>query len=116
MDLLMCAGCMYSFVEPPGEYKCFCGKTSNPEFNAYVTPHSCGSTCGKTRGNDCTHPCTMYAIVCCYAVTLESLIQSFTKFNSPSFVASDFHEFHEFVQLSIFPACLSVLVIPDSAH
>jgi transcriptional repressor NF-X1 len=58
-----CPGCMYLYTAAPKAYTCFCGKVTNPEYNAYVTPHSCGGTCGKNRGPGCTHPCTMYVLV-----------------------------------------------------
>lgn len=41
------------------EYLCFCGKVSNPEYDPYGIPHSCGDTCGKKRGKFCIHSCTL---------------------------------------------------------
>lgn len=47
--------------EGPPISRCFCGKVTNPEFNPYITPHSCGDLCGRMRiGTDCPHPCNMY--------------------------------------------------------
>ncbi|ELR18860.1 uncharacterized protein ACA1_036940 [Acanthamoeba castellanii str. Neff] len=44
--------------EGPPVSRCFCGKYANPEFNPYITPHSCGDLCGRMRaGTDCPHPC-----------------------------------------------------------
>ena len=40
-------------------YTCFCRKVKNPDRNPYVIPHSCGEVCGKYRGINCTHPCTL---------------------------------------------------------
>jgi hypothetical protein len=31
-------------------YKCYCGRVENPEFNPYLTPHSCGGLCGRGEG------------------------------------------------------------------
>ncbi|KAG0367466.1 FKBP12-associated protein [Gamsiella multidivaricata] len=36
-----CPGCQNTQVSIPKEYVCFCGKISNPDFNRYLTPHSC---------------------------------------------------------------------------
>lgn len=38
-------------------YKCFCTKETNPESDPYLTPHSCGATCGRARGGGCPHKC-----------------------------------------------------------
>lgn len=46
--------------EGPPVSRCFCGKYANPEFNPYITPHSCGDLCGRMRaGTDCPHPCNL---------------------------------------------------------
>ncbi|KAF9283588.1 FKBP12-associated protein [Linnemannia elongata] len=50
-----CPGCQNTQVSIPQEYSCFCGKVNNPDFNRYLTPHSCGELCGRSR--DCPHPC-----------------------------------------------------------
>eukprot|EP00760_Papus_ankaliazontas_P008562 PhM_4_TR13888/c1_g2_i1/m.56520/K12236/NFX1; transcriptional repressor NF-X1 len=41
----------------PKNYKCFCGKVTDPVPSPYHTPHSCGDACGKKRGVGCVHPC-----------------------------------------------------------
>lgn len=53
-----CPGCQYIFVGKAVP-KCYCGKVSDPAFNPYLLPHSCGEICGKQRQGDCPHPCTI---------------------------------------------------------
>ncbi|KAK3846869.1 MAG: hypothetical protein J3R72DRAFT_343133, partial [Linnemannia gamsii] len=50
-----CPGCQNTQVSIPQDYRCFCGKVNNPDFNRYLTPHSCGELCGRSR--ECPHPC-----------------------------------------------------------
>ncbi|KAG0219060.1 FKBP12-associated protein [Mortierella sp. NVP41] len=57
-----CPGCQNTQVSLPSEYQCFCGKVSNPDFNRYLTPHSCGELCGRKR--DCPHPCNLLCAPC----------------------------------------------------
>jgi len=45
--------------EGPPVPLCFCGKVRHPEFNPYITPHSCGDLCGRIRSGDCPHPCNL---------------------------------------------------------
>ncbi|KAG0297192.1 FKBP12-associated protein [Linnemannia gamsii] len=52
-----CPGCQNTQVSLPSDYQCFCGKVSNPDYNRYFTPHSCGELCGRKR--DCPHPCNV---------------------------------------------------------
>ncbi|KAH8549344.1 hypothetical protein BGW37DRAFT_535178 [Umbelopsis sp. PMI_123] len=52
-----CPGCQYTRTVIPKEYVCFCGKTLNPDYNKYITPHSCGQLCGSKR--DCPHECVL---------------------------------------------------------
>ncbi|KAF9205577.1 FKBP12-associated protein [Haplosporangium sp. Z 27] len=52
-----CPGCQNTQVSIPKEYFCFCGKVNNPDFNRYLTPHSCGELCGRSR--ECPHPCNV---------------------------------------------------------
>ncbi|ORZ17610.1 hypothetical protein BCR41DRAFT_305102 [Lobosporangium transversale] len=52
-----CPGCQNTQISLPKEYTCFCGKTANPEYNRYFTPHSCGELCGRSR--DCPHSCSL---------------------------------------------------------
>ncbi len=40
----------------PREYRCFCGRVRDPEWNRRDTPHSCAEVCGKKRKN-CEHRC-----------------------------------------------------------
>ncbi|CAG8480945.1 11485_t:CDS:10 [Cetraspora pellucida] len=51
-----CPGCQNKSESIPEVYKCFCGKVENPQFTRYLTPHSCGNVCRKSR--DCSHDCT----------------------------------------------------------
>ncbi|KAI9017529.1 hypothetical protein BC832DRAFT_518836, partial [Gaertneriomyces semiglobifer] len=52
-----CPGCRTLLTDLPSEYRCFCNKTVNPHYSRYITPHTCGQTCGRDR--NCPHPCTM---------------------------------------------------------
>ncbi|KAI9027601.1 hypothetical protein CLU79DRAFT_739911 [Phycomyces nitens] len=52
-----CPGCQHTRTVIPKDYFCFCGKQRNPEPNKYLTPHSCGQLCKKTRS--CPHPCVL---------------------------------------------------------
>ncbi|KAI7868643.1 hypothetical protein BDF14DRAFT_542544 [Spinellus fusiger] len=52
-----CPGCQYTRTGVPKDYLCFCGKQRNPELNKYLTPHSCGQLCKKSRL--CPHPCVL---------------------------------------------------------
>ncbi|KAF9433122.1 FKBP12-associated protein [Entomortierella beljakovae] len=52
-----CPGCQNTQISIPKEYVCFCGKANSPDFNRYLTPHSCGELCGRPR--DCPHPCNI---------------------------------------------------------
>ncbi|GLI68797.1 hypothetical protein VaNZ11_013294, partial [Volvox africanus] len=49
----------YPATDIPRHYKCFCGKVTNPEFDAWVTPHSCGEICGKPLSDGCGHTCLL---------------------------------------------------------
>lgn len=61
MSSWRCPGCQYVNVARP-DASCFCRKQTDPEFNPYLVPHSCGELCGKPRaGSDCPHVCS---IVC----------------------------------------------------
>lgn len=35
------------------------GKSKDPEFSQFITPHSCGETCSRQRTKDCPHNCTL---------------------------------------------------------
>eukprot|EP01083_Nonionella_stella_P211043 763497_1 len=54
-----CPGCQYVHVGHEVEYKCFCGKTTEPENDRFATAHSCGNTCERSRGAECPHSCTL---------------------------------------------------------
>jgi hypothetical protein len=51
-----CPFCKYTLGDEPSEYYCYCHKMTNPKFNEYIVPHSCGNMCGRRR-SDCSHPC-----------------------------------------------------------
>lgn len=57
-----CPACQNLTFKFPNQYRCFCGKVRDPDFNRLETPHSCGNVCQKDRGEDCKHPC----IVLCH--------------------------------------------------
>src|SRR6185436_5745654 len=52
-----CPGCQNKNTDIPTEYRCFCGKSKDPEVNRYITPHSCGNVCGRSR--ECPHSCVL---------------------------------------------------------
>jgi len=54
-----CPKCNYNYSEEYPEYKCFCHKVVNPDYDPYSIPHSCGDTCGKKRGKFCIHSCNL---------------------------------------------------------
>ncbi len=55
-----CPGCQLFAKGMPKTYFCFCKKTAHPpDTNGYLTPHSCGKVCGRSRGHGCPHPCTL---------------------------------------------------------
>ena len=35
------------------------GKLKDPEFDQYITPHSCGEVCGRQRDRHCPHRCNV---------------------------------------------------------
>lgn len=43
----------------PKQYRCFCEKKIRPEYDPYLTPHSCGDPCDKKKGPGCPHKCTL---------------------------------------------------------
>ncbi|GLC51639.1 hypothetical protein PLESTB_000524100 [Pleodorina starrii] len=49
----------YPTADIPRQYKCFCGKVANPEFDPWVTPHSCGEICGRPLAGGCGHTCLL---------------------------------------------------------
>ncbi|KAI9274326.1 hypothetical protein BDA99DRAFT_431911 [Phascolomyces articulosus] len=52
-----CPGCQHTRKAIPKDYICFCGKERNPDQSRYLTPHSCGQLCKKSR--NCPHECTL---------------------------------------------------------
>ncbi|XP_063723334.1 transcriptional repressor NF-X1-like isoform X2 [Symsagittifera roscoffensis] len=58
-----CPGCQFMVTSGvPKQYRCFCGKLSDPGFTPGDVPHTCGEMCGKKgkSGSDtCEHPCTL---------------------------------------------------------
>ncbi|XP_067613694.1 NF-X1-type zinc finger protein NFXL1 [Eurosta solidaginis] len=49
----------YTPEERPTEYKCFCGKETNPQTTPFLLPHSCGELCGKLLQPTCGHTCML---------------------------------------------------------
>ncbi|XP_014772945.1 transcriptional repressor NF-X1 [Octopus bimaculoides] len=54
-----CPVCQAVSNQIPRQYKCFCGKMVNPQWNHYDTPHCCGEPCRKKRNQFCPHLCTL---------------------------------------------------------
>ncbi|XP_067005926.2 protein shuttle craft isoform X2 [Anabrus simplex] len=57
-----CPACQNVTSKIPQEYRCFCGKARDPEWNRQDTAHTCGEVCGKSRTDkrpDCVHRCTL---------------------------------------------------------
>lgn len=54
-----CPGCQTVTPTAPSEYRCFCRKLRNPEWNRNegMVPHSCGEVCGRSKGDPCCHAC-----------------------------------------------------------
>ncbi|CDK29442.1 unnamed protein product [Kuraishia capsulata CBS 1993] len=51
-----CPSCNGKHYTLPKEYRCWCGKISNPQSNVFH-PHSCGQTCNKSL-ESCVHECS----------------------------------------------------------
>lgn len=58
-----CPMCQQGLGYVPNQYKCFCGKSRNPEWNRQDTPHSCGEVCGRKRNKTCVHRCAEYVLL-----------------------------------------------------
>lgn len=41
----------------PSRYLCYCGKESDPVFDPWLAPHSCGEKCGRPLQPACSHKC-----------------------------------------------------------
>jgi len=55
-----CPGCQIVSTSLPREYRCFCKKVRDPEWNRNegLVPHSCGEVCQRPLGReDCVHKC-----------------------------------------------------------
>ncbi|KAK7499323.1 hypothetical protein BaRGS_00009298 [Batillaria attramentaria] len=52
-----CPACQNVTYQVPNQYRCFCGKVRDPQFQPGETAHSCGEVCNRKRGGDCTHRC-----------------------------------------------------------
>lgn len=49
----------YEDLEIPYEYKCFCGKETDPAVHLWSIPHSCGDVCGRPLKPSCGHKCVL---------------------------------------------------------
>ena len=47
----------YTETESPKRYTCYCGKITDPQFDPWIVPHSCGETCEKNLRPYCGHQC-----------------------------------------------------------
>ncbi|KAF9525445.1 hypothetical protein CPB83DRAFT_859575 [Crepidotus variabilis] len=54
-----CPGCQAKRETVPAGYWCFCHSTAEPKPARLSTPHSCGSSCSRTRESGCGHACPM---------------------------------------------------------
>lgn len=55
-----CPACQNVTSAIPEEYYCFCGNTSNPEWDRRDVAHSCGDVCGRLRSKtNCIHKCNL---------------------------------------------------------
>lgn len=59
--LWACPKCRTEYPEDeiPKEYKCFCNKITDPIYQPWNIPHSCGETCGKPLQPLCGHNCVL---------------------------------------------------------
>jgi NF-X1-type zinc finger protein NFXL1 len=48
----------YSLAEVPSGYRCYCGQESDPPFDPWNAPHSCGGQCNR-QSPACGHPCVL---------------------------------------------------------
>jgi transcriptional repressor NF-X1 len=53
-----CPACSSALSVGVQEYRCFCGKVSNPESSKEITPHACSEICGK-KLSTCAHKCSL---------------------------------------------------------
>ncbi|KAK9468661.1 hypothetical protein V1512DRAFT_233383 [Lipomyces arxii] len=57
-QLWRCPGCQTARAQVPDRYKCWCGKTDNPDQSPLFPPHSCGQSCAAEY-TTCPHVCQM---------------------------------------------------------
>ena len=43
----------------PTRYHCYCEKVTDPSFDPWLVPHSCGSRCEKPLQPECSHICLL---------------------------------------------------------
>lgn len=53
-----CPACQNVYNEVPKQYRCYCGKVTDPKYTPGMVPHSCGGMCLK-EGKSCDHKCTL---------------------------------------------------------
>ncbi|XP_033118413.1 NF-X1-type zinc finger protein NFXL1-like [Anneissia japonica] len=56
-----CPNCRFEYKksECPSRYVCHCGKEVDPKPDPWLTPHTCGQTCGKPLKPLCNHQCLL---------------------------------------------------------
>lgn len=57
-----CPACQNVTEKVPTQYRCFCEKILEPQWNRQDTPHTCGEVCGKSRESQrpvCVHRCNL---------------------------------------------------------
>lgn len=53
-----CPACQNVCREVPSEYKCYCGKNTEPKPSPSIIAHGCGDVCLR-KGRTCDHKCTL---------------------------------------------------------
>ncbi|MES1919866.1 FKBP12-associated protein, partial [Bonamia ostreae] len=53
-----CPSCNSNYPAKVDVYKCFCGKSTFPEFHPFLIPHSCGQICLREKPG-CPHRCIL---------------------------------------------------------
>jgi len=49
----------YPAADPPRRYSCFCGKVSDPVWDPWLAPHTCGELCEHPLPGSCSHTCRL---------------------------------------------------------
>ncbi|XP_014247363.1 NF-X1-type zinc finger protein NFXL1-like [Cimex lectularius] len=49
----------YDLSSIPTKYECFCGNRTDPVFQPWLVPHSCGEICNKPLLPECGHACLL---------------------------------------------------------